>query len=322
MSKPKLIWSAVELMESVPELHEIVGTFADYQVRAMDRPRLLSELGDVQILVTNLKDTIDAEVLDAAPRLKIIGTSSTGTDHIDVKEAERRGITVVSIKEDYDLLDRIQATAEHAWLLLLACNRNFRAATDRTRNQQWYDPSLRGRELIERSIGIIGYGRLGSMIGRFAHAFRMNVYATDPKPVEDPWVTQLPLDELLQTVDNLSIHVHLKDDTRGMIGREQFARMKPGMRIVNTSRGEIIDEDALVEALESGHVAAAGLDVVQGERDSDLHDRPLLRYMRAHDNLIITPHIGGRTYDSQAKACIHFARKLKGTWEQLASSQW
>ena len=97
---------------------------------------------------------------------------------------------------------------------------------------------------------------------------------------------------MLETVDNISFNVDLNDDTRSMIGREQIAQMKPAVRIVNTSRGEIINEDALVNALESGHVAAAGLDVVQGERDADLHDRPLLRYMRHDDNLLVTPHIG------------------------------
>lgn len=103
-----------------------------------------------------------------------------------------------------------------------------------------------------------------------------------------------------------------------MISRERIARMKPGTRLVNTSRGALIDEDALIEALAPRHIAAAGLDVVQHERSADIHERPLLRYAKAHDNLIITPHLGGRTYDSQAEACQWFTEKSQRTWEQLA----
>ncbi|KKK79479.1 hypothetical protein LCGC14_2833110, partial [marine sediment metagenome] len=199
-----------------------------------------------------------------------------------------------------------------------ACSRNLRSALKQVESGQWDGQAVRGHELIDRTIGIVGYGRLGSMMGRFAQAFRMKVLGTDLEPISDPWVKKVSQGELLSTADVVTLHVHLNKQTRGMIGREQIFRMKPGSILVNTSRGGLIDEQALLEALDSGHLSAAGLDVIQAERGPDQTDSPLLRYAVEHDNLIITPHIGGVTVESQAKAFHHFALKLKRTWYRIA----
>jgi len=157
------------------------------------------------------------------------------------------------------------------------------------------------------------------MVSRFAHAFRMNVIATDPLPIPDDWVRQMPLDALLSEADTITLHVHLTGETRGMIGAEQFSKMKQGSYLVNTSRGALIDEDAMLEVLNSGRLAGAGLDVVCGERHADRAQRPLFKYAAEHDNLIITPHVGGCTLEGQHKAVLYFAAKLRDVWLQTES---
>lgn len=315
MAKPRLLWAFPEMMSEVAGLAETLDSFAQVDVCKLDQQELRKHVADYDILVPLLEHEINADLIDAGVHLRLIGTPSTGTDHIDIVHAQQRGIPVVSIKDDRAFLDTVQATAELAWLLILACSRNFRPALDRVLTQEWYDPSLRGHALMGRTLGIVGYGRLGTMVGRFAKSFRMRVLATDPQSISDPGIEQVSFDALLQQADIITLHLHLTDATRGMMGREQLCRMKSGAVLVNTSRGALVDEDALIEVLQEGKLAAVGLDVVQGERDADLHQRPLLQYAREHDNIIITPHIGGRTFESQAKAVLYFAKKLRDTWQ-------
>lgn len=317
MKCPELLWLWPELIEDNPRLGQILGSFASVESVILSREELASRVKTCRILVPRLHHDVDTALLDAAPQLSIIGTPSTGTDHIAVAEAQRRGIQVVCIKDDREFLDTVQSTAELAWLLILNCNRNLRTCLKHVEAGGWDSQSMRGHELIGRTLGIIGYGRLGRMVSRFAHAFRMQVIASDPQPVPDDWVRQVSQEQLLATADIVTLHVHLEDRTRGMIGADQIAQMKQGAFLVNTSRGALIDEDALVAALTGGHLAGAGLDVVCGERASDRTQRPLFHYAMTHDNLLLTPHIGGCTIEAQQKATIFMAHKLRRTWEEM-----
>jgi D-3-phosphoglycerate dehydrogenase len=317
---PRLCWTWPEVWEESEELRATLSSFADVDVHDIDRAELLKIVHEYDILVPRLSHEVDVEVLDAAGRLKLIGTPSTGSDHIAVAEAQRRGIPTVTLKNDIQFLSSVQSTAEHAWLLILACSRRLREALDQTQRGEWDSQAVRGHELIDRTIGIVGYGRLGTMVSRFAQAFRMRVIAADPNvKIDDPWVTQMALPDLLAQADIVTLHVHLRDDTRGMIGREQFATMKPGAILVNTSRGGLVDEEALLDALMSGRLGAAGLDVIEGERDENRKDRPLMRYAREHPNLIITPHVGGCSIEAQRKAFVRSAELLREGW--LAKSE-
>ena len=319
MSQPDLLWLLTDELDRIHGLRETLTDFARLNEPAADRGGIPDQIDRCEIIVPRISDEIDHQVIDRATRLRLIGTPSTGTDHIDIPHAAKRGIRIVSIKDDRAFLDTVQSTAELAWLLILACSRRLRAALDHVRAGGWNAAELRGHELIDRTLGIVGYGRLGTMVSRFAHAFRMKVIATDPQPIADGWVEQMAPDALLERADIITLHVHLNEETRGMIGRDQFARMKPGACLVNTSRGGLIDEDALLDALRGGRLAAAGLDVIEGERDPHRANRPLPRYAADHDNLIITPHVGGVTHESQAKAFMFFARKLRGAWEQIVT---
>jgi D-3-phosphoglycerate dehydrogenase len=167
----------------------------------------------------------------------------------------------------------------------------------------WARDRFRGHQLSGKTLGIIGYGRLGSMVAEFGKTFRMRVVATDVtrRPAASG-VTMMSLAELLPQADVISIHVHLTDQTRGMLGREQFARMKRGAVLINTSRGAIVDEAALLDALNTGALLGAGLDVIDGEWRTDLAQHPLIQHAATHQNLVISPHIGGVTYQSQRMA--------------------
>ena len=269
-------------------------------------------------LITNLRQRVDKRLLDAADCLKVIATPSTGTDHIDLACAESKGIAVQSIKRDYDLLRTITSTAEHAFLLMLACLRKLPFAFDAVKNGQWQSSDWRGREVAGRTVGILGYGRLGEIFSRYARAFGMNVIACDPhKRIADAWVRQVKMNDLLARSEIITIHVHLSPETRGMIGAREFARMRRGVYLVNTSRGALLDDKAFLRALRSGRIACAGIDVLANELDGRISSDPLVRYARTHANLIITPHVGGCTLDAQEKSFLHTARKLIAALEKM-----
>jgi D-3-phosphoglycerate dehydrogenase len=320
--RPRLLWCWPEFLKEISELVPVLERFADVEAGCFDQRELMSKVQFCDILVPRMSHTIDREVLEAAPRLRLIGTPSTGSDHIAVAEANARGVRVITLKDERQLLDSIPATAEHAWLLIQACHRRLRPALRQVELGHWEPQAIRGHELMGRTVGIIGYGRLGGMISRFARAFGMNVLGCDPHvTIEDPWVRQVALQDLVKEADVISVHVHLTAQTRGLLGRDEFAAMKPGVILVNTSRGAVIDEASLLESLNEGKMFAAGLDVIDGERAADLAQHPLIRYAAEHDNLIITPHIGGCTVESQAKAVRHLAHRLQEAWPTVERRQ-
>ena len=253
---------------------------------------------------------VDREILGLVVRLKVINTASTGTDHIDKDEAARRGIKVLSITRDYGLLDTFTATAECAWMLLLACHRNLHPAVSSVLQGQWLGEFFRGEQLSGRTLGVLGVGRLGKMVVEYGKAFRMRVLGCDLLPFDIPGVQPVDIDTLLRESDAVSIHIHMTPENRHIFNAEAFAKMKPGAILVNTSRGGIIDEAALCAVLDSGKLAAFGADVIEGERLADMNEAPMIRYARDHDNVILTPHIGGCTTKSINDARLFSARKL------------
>jgi len=292
-----------KVRERIRRLGETAFTAAEEDTRR--------ELADAHVLITRLSMTYDESLLAGAQELRLIATPSTGTDHIDLAYAESRRIEVMSIKKDYDLLKHVTSTAELAWGLLLAANRRIPAAFDHVKEGGWDSTAFAGHELCGGVMGIVGYGRLGEMVAEYARTFRMKVIAADPFARMPHWIERVSLDELLRTADYVSVHVHLNDQTRGMIGRREFETIKPGAVLVNTSRGGLLDEQALLGALESGRLRAAGIDVRATELNGDPLADPLVQYARTHDNLVITPHMGGVTFESQQKAYLYLADKVE-----------
>lgn len=291
---------------------EILETFGEVRLRSELMPveRFIS---DIEVLIIRLRHLLDRNFLESAPRLKIISTATTGLDHIDLETVQRRQITVLSLRGETAFLRNVTATAEHTWGLLLALLRHIPQAHHAVVNGDWNRDRFFGRELQGRTLAIIGLGRIGQMVARYGLAFRMQVIAFDP--LQKEWVdgvTRAPsLLEAISGSDVVSVHVPLLKETTQLIGRREFAAMKPGAVILNTSRGAILDESALLDSLENGRLGGAALDVIHDEYapESGLRDR-LLRYAASHDNLLITPHLGGATHDSLEKVEIFMAEKL------------
>jgi len=249
--------------------------------------------------------SIDSELIDAAPKLRVIATPSTGTNHIDVDYCSKKGIKVVSLRNS-PIVNSIYASSEYTFLLMASALRKLNQAFVCVSNGGWRDveDSLRGNELNGMSLGVVGYGRIGRNLSRYANAFGMQVTAYDPSVrMFDPWVFRnMKLDELLATCDVVAVCVHLDQSTYRMVNTGWFSKMKRGALFVNTSRGDVVDEDALIGALESGHLSGAAVDVVSGEQELHLQGNKLIEYSRTNFNLVVTPHIAGLTYQSEEKA--------------------
>ena len=261
------------------------------------------------LLDASMKVPITKSLLAAAENLKIISTATTGSDHIDHVAAAERGVALHTLKNDTEVLQNITPAAELSWTLVLACARRLTGAVKHVHDGEWVRESFPGMMLNGRSLGLVGCGRIGGWMARYAHAFGMHVRAFDPHRTELPaGVEAATLDHVMTDSDVISVHVHMSDDTRGLIDQRLFASIKPGAIFINTSRGGVIDEEALLEGLRSGRVGAAGLDVLQGEPETANH--PLVAYARANDNLLITPHCGGYSPDAVRVVCAHAAKKI------------
>jgi phosphoglycerate dehydrogenase-like enzyme len=298
-------------MENAPEALDILRGVAEVDYLPPDRRRMMETLHLYDALWTEFTMKLDREVLARGARLRAVNTASTGTDHIDKGFLAERGIRLLCIKEDLGLLDQFTATAECGWMLLLACARRMRRCVEVSLSDSWSGrDALRGRQLSGLTLGVLGVGRLGKMTVEYGKAFRMRVIACDLKEFHIGGVTRVSFETLLRESDAVCIHIHLTPENRGLFNAEAFGRMKPGAILVNTSRGDIVEEGALLAALESGRLGAYGTDVVHDEWRASMGESPLVRYARGHSNVVITPHIGGNTDYSVRAARIFSARKL------------
>lgn len=248
---------------------------------------------------------IDEDLLSDAKYLRVIATPSTGTNHIDKQVCEKMGIKLISLKGT-KVIEKIYASSEFTFALLLAAIRKIPEATKAVLAGDWrnIEDTLRGNELNGKTLGIVGYGRIGRNISKYANAFGANIYCYDPHvKANDSWVYQCSdVAELLSKADIVALCVHLDETTSGMVGADWFAKMKTGSVLINTSRGEVLDEQALIDALSCKRISLAAVDVISNEQRSDLSENILIDYAKRNDNLIITPHIAGLTYQSEEKA--------------------
>ena len=301
---------------------QILSTIGEVEECDLDRSALIDRLPSIDVLIVRLRTQIDQEVLDAGRRLRAIVTATTGLDHIDLVAAGQRRIEVLSLRGETAFLRSVPATAEHTWGLLLSLVRKIPASFASVCRGEWERDRFRGRDLRGRKLGIVGLGRIGDIVARYGDAFGMEVHAFDPFRVD--WPTAVTrhgtLRSLLGITDVVSLHVPLNEDTRALIGPEEFSWLAPQAILVNTSRGEVVDTAAMVEALKSCRLAGAALDVLPEERGCHALRAEVLRLAREHSNLIVTPHIGGATVESMAmtevfmaeKLVRHFSRRLRG----------
>jgi D-3-phosphoglycerate dehydrogenase len=279
----------------------------------LDRPALEEAVAQADVLWVRLRHRIDRALLARAPRLKILVTPTTGLNHIDTDELDRRGITLVSLRGEVEFLRDVRATAEHTIGLLLGLLRQVPAAAADVQAGGWRRDRFQGSEIYGKTVGIVGYGRLGQIVSRYLKAFDARVLATDPKlPMgySDGTVEGVPLARLLAEADIVSLHADLRPDTRGFFTPALFGQMKWASYFVNTARGELIDEAGLLASLREGRLRGAALDVVSNESSAGMGGHPLIEYARKHTNLLITPHVGGCTQESKTKTELYLAGKL------------
>jgi D-3-phosphoglycerate dehydrogenase len=293
---------------------QTLRTAADVEIADVEPMGLPLAIIDADGLWVRLRYRIDAEAIRAAPRLKFIATPTTGLNHIDLDAARARNVEVVSLRGEREFLQDIRATAEHTIGLTLALLRNTPEALKHVHRGGWDRDQFRGRDLFERTVGVVGHGRLGRIVSRYLVALGANVLTYDPAvpPAEtEPGVIWVELEDLLGVSEIVTLHVDLRPDTHGVFGNRFFARMRPGTYFINTSRGELIDESALLESLKDGHLCGAALDVLSGEDPLGMGHHPLIEWSRKHPNLLITPHVGGNTVDSLAKVETWLAQRVR-----------
>lgn len=249
------------------------------------------------ILDAYMKVRFPADRIASADNLKLFVAATTGADHVDASALANRGIPLLTLKGQKELLRNLTPAAEHSWLLLMACARHLRGALREALKGGWDRNKYPGIMLRNKTLGIIGCGRIGQWMASYATAFGMRCFGYDPHVESWPEnIQKASLHDLLRSADFITVHVPLNDETYSLLGAHEVRLMKRGAILINTSRGDIVDQSALLLALQEGHLGAAGLDVLSGE--PDITDNPLVEYARAHDNLIITPHIGGFSPDA------------------------
>src|SRR4051812_15465690 len=277
--------------------------FEVVHVDGTDRPALLAAVAGADALLVRSATQVDAEIFTAARRLRVVARAGVGLDNVDVRAATQAGVMVVNAPTS-----NIVSAAEHAIALVLAAARRVPQAHASLRGGSWRRSAFTGVELFEKTLGVVGLGRIGVLVAQRLAAFGMSVVAYDPY-VSSARAAQLgvrlvSLDELLAVADVLTVHLPRTPETLGLIGADALAKARPGLIVINAARGGIVDESALHAALKEGRVAAAGLDVFVTEPCTD---SPLFEL----DNIVVTPHLGASTAEAQERAGVSVARSVR-----------
>lgn len=279
---------------------------SDFEVRrcdGTDRSELLAAIADADAVLIRSATTIDAEVLAAAPKLRVVARAGVGLDNVDVRAATQAGVMVVNAPQS-----NVVSAAEHTIGLLLAVARHIPAAHASLKGGAWKRSRFSGVELYEKTVGVLGLGRVGVLTATRLAAFGMTILAYDPyvQPgrAAQMGVRLVSLDELLAESDVITVHLPKTPETIGLIGEAELAKVKPGVLVINAARGGIVDEHALYVALKEGRVGGAGLDVFAHEPCTD---SPLFQL----DNVVVTPHLGASTREAQEKAGVSVAKSVR-----------
>ncbi len=281
-----------------------VGTV---RAQRLSRKELLEAVCDVDVLVVRIDTKVDAFLIERAKNLKCVVSATTGLNHIDVDALKRRGVPIFSLSGTHSV-----PTSEHALALLFASARRIPWAHANMERGHWRRWEFLGFELAGKTLGIVGIGRIGTEVAKRAQALGLEVIAYDPY-VSEPIVhkrgaKKVSFVTLLRTSDFISLHAPLTHETCDMFSRNAFAKMKPSAILINTARGAIVNENALLAALSQKRIRAAALDVYPEEPLAPAHI--LRRFARTHENLILTPHIAASTHEAVERASTHSAEMI------------
>lgn len=258
-------------------------------------------------LIVRSQTQVTSNIIAAAPNLKVIARAGVGVDNIDVEAATKHGVIVINAPDG----NTISAT-EHSMAMILSMARNVPQAHQSLKNGKWDRKAYRGTELYNKTLGVIGAGRIGIGVAKRAQSFGMNILAFDPYLSEDKAkelnVTRATVDEIAEQADFVTVHTPLTPKTRGIVDKAFFDKAKPTLQIINVARGGIIDEDAIVEALDTNQIQGAAIDVFESEPATE---SPLV----AHDKIIVTPHLGASTVEAQEKVAVSVANEIIDIFE-------
>lgn len=287
--------AGLELLQADPAMRVITA-------KKMPRADLLAKVETADALIVRSETKVDAEVIERAPKLRVVGRAGIGVDTIDVDAATRRGIIVMNTPQA-----NTTATCEHTVAMMLSLARNIPQADASLRRLEWTRNKFMGVQLQGKTLGIVGYGRIGTQVAKRAQSFGMEVIAYDPYVSEDharaTRVKLVEMDELLRQSDFVTLHSALTPGSKGLLNRDAIAKMKPGARVINVARGGLIDMDALRDALQEGRLAGAALDVFEEEPPGDLAIFKL-------PNVVVTPHLGASTAEAQRDVSVQMAEQI------------
>lgn len=306
-------------IDSIDGLKDLLESFAEvfYCIGNKDKIIELIKSNQCNAIYTNPNMqgfVIDKDILDLG--VEVVCTASTGLNHIDVLYCKEKSVDVISLTTDYDTINRIPATAEHAFALTTSLVRKVPWSFDDVKAGNWNWKPYQGRQLRDLRFGVLGYGRLGKMYAHFASAF-----SSLPVAVCDPYLSdnenfllyhtglkyKVGIDELFNACDVVSVHVHLNQETRHIVNKSLF---KKPIYLINTSRGDVVKEDDVIDSLKSGKLLGYATDVLSDEL-GDMTDNEMVKASMELDNLLITPHIGGMTDESRHTAYTRVAEVLK-----------
>ena len=302
----------------LPSVHAYIESYSDYfvvneSIKYDELKNLLESRNDISSLFVNPNAQgyrIDRVLLEKSS-VNVINTCSTGTNHIDKEYCASNGISIYSLTRDYDLINNLPSTAELAFAMLLGLFRNLPACTNLVKSHRWEYQSVMGHQLSGANIGVLGYGRLGKIFCKQLEGFGANIFVCekDSSVLVPSKYNRVSIDDLFTVSNAVVLHIHAESCNRKLISSELLKTTKKGFCLVNTSRGEIVCEEAIAQFIESGHLSGYGTDVLAHEFD-DITSSPILRLFDSGKyNIIITPHVGGMTYEGQEKAFLYALNK-------------
>ena len=299
-------------LEGVYEsLQDIMDFEYHPNIKKHELNKLLIDTGSYYIFTNPNKQNfiLDEEVLKYT-NVKVINTCSTGLNHIDMNYCKSNNIKVWSLKKDYELINDLPSTSELAFGLMMSLLRNIPKSYHSVKDGNWdYEPYV-GHQIKGKTIGVIGYGRLGKIMCDLFYGWGVKLLATDPYE-RITTARGVPLSELLDKSDVVFLHTHVTEETRGMVDEEFLSYMKEGSYLINTARGELVDEEAIIESIKVGHLKGYGTDVIKDEF-GDIENSKLVEFsINPNNNVVITPHIGGMTIEGQTKAYHWAINKFK-----------
>lgn len=299
-----------ETLNFSPEAVKGLQELGDVTLRDIEKENLTDALAAYDVFWFRLKFKIEEKDFPPQFRCRYILCPVTGLDHIDLAACEKRGIQVLALRGETEFLKTVRATAEHTIGLTLSLLRHISQAVASVNEGVWNRDLFKGCEIFGKKVGILGVGRLGTITAGFFKAFGAEVYGYDVKDFDAAVCQKVgSIEELFEQSDILSVHVAYNESTHHLVNASLLQKMKPGAVLINTARGGVVNSSDLLQALQNKAIAGAALDVIEDEYSTA--GNALVAYAKQNDNLIITPHIGGNTYESFAKTELFLLDKLK-----------